>query len=282
MVTNNQAEYLSFIAGLQYALQQTQSNPNLCNRTMHLTLYSRSQLVVDQMDSRSRVKDDTLLMFNVVVKALACRFGFVQYEFLQERNNLLDRAFVISKINMDKELSFYETDSSGTAILYRPCLMGMVKAYVMGCPTVASHDMGAAGNGPSNMIDLKFLQSIPHHGEALLRNMGCAFPLKVVVGKVDMSVIGTVSLKITVQWPDRNERVSSSTKWVQVVVVDSLPVPLHVTTNGSDETSFMPEVFNIQASKALPLQKEAVPEPYNDHPYWEEDVIIMPPGWGAR
>jgi ribonuclease HI/probable phosphoglycerate mutase len=65
VTTNNQAEYKAIVAGLEQALKMG---------ARHVELNSDSELVVNQLNGRYRVKKDTLQPLFDQVKMLAGRF----------------------------------------------------------------------------------------------------------------------------------------------------------------------------------------------------------------
>lgn len=112
-------------------------------------------------------------------------------------------------------------------------------------------------------------------GNSFVRNLNDPYPLSVVTGVVDMTVLGTVDLEVGVSWAvDAVEEgipaPPTRCAWVNVVVVDWLPVQFHFcTTNRS--LKILPEDGSVSISELerAPLSPASVPECLRAHPYWK-------------
>lgn len=144
---------------------------------------------------------------------------------------------------------------------FRPSPVGTVRATVMGrYESVASHDLMTVIRNNVSFIDLYFLKTIC--AGALVNNIQDPFPLAVVNSTPNMTVVGRVRLDISLKWDSNDVR-----KWTDLIVVDHLPVPLHLTTVGDSTSAFLPNSFYL--GDETTLDRNSVDIPHRDHEYWD-------------
>lgn len=257
--TSNEAEYLGLIFGLRF-LQSHLQHYQVRHAYCVLNIQGDSQLVINQLDGTNQVTSSNLKPLHRLATALCKRFLRVSYAHSHRVNNVpADR---LANAARKQPL-----DDTANAVYY-PSLSHFLPIEVEGTNTLASHDLGTTGNDPSNWIDMHFLASLPN-GMALLVNMNTVTPLSVLCGKTNMTVLGSVMLKMQIRWNTGKSRMAE----VEFFVVHRLPVPVHFSFNhphGPD----LPRKAHRQTEYPR-HQPETLPRRYAQHEWWTSNIIFI-------
>lgn len=217
----------------------------------------------DMTGSVDRSTSQTKVLFEVA-KGLQIRFHVVRYRHAIEARNARGHKAC------DYEL-FQELPTNASAV-YSPCQAGLIDAWVQGKQTLGSHDLGTAGADPSFFVDAQFLQSCL--GSVVLRNLDDPHPLSVVVGQARLSVLGTANLDVGMTWtrgaPDGAAVRPTKAALVSFVVVDSFPVPLHISTQ-TEHLEFEEQDLHVRERHALmqiPFNVNRLPPYFAESPFW--------------
>ncbi|KAG1678290.1 hypothetical protein FOA52_013911 [Chlamydomonas sp. UWO 241] len=185
---------------------------------------------------------------------------------------------------------------------YYPNLCNILDVKVLGVPTVASHDVGAASHEQRHFIDSAFLASLPG-GEALLGALVTPQPPCASMHGTNTPgeerVLGMLpgQLSLTFKYREDPPPACSSHEaqrvgrkcdllLAHVLVVDALPVPLHLSVKAIDQAASTGE---IDSDAIAPLWAAAgtagrggrkldashMPERYRIHPYWSEGKVLQ-------
>ena len=156
----------------------------------------------------------------------------------------------------------------GERLFYGPNLCKPSRVAIDGKEMYASNDLGTALSG--FLIDATFLASLPSYG--LLSMQPVATHELTVASKTEMRVLGKLeNVRMRICYDPSADAV----KWYnvtapQVFVVQSLPVPLHVSDGPVDRRAGW-------SSGGEPRHEaETYGAPYNSHPYWRSSVGIAP------
>ena len=165
---------------------------------------------------------------------------------------------------------------SGDTILYDPNLDQILNVKVLGLVIAASHDKGSAGGDQRHMIDLYCLKMLDS-GEQLLNSMIPAVPRYTQVGGRDIEgqkVLGMINCPLKA----RCDRESRFVHVIldEVLVVDRLPVPLHISIQRL-EADFTPGLKTLTSYNSAEdaenflLKRQNLPEHYHSHPFFKGD-----------
>ncbi|KAI2499455.1 Ribonuclease [Fragilaria crotonensis] len=264
--TRGVAEFMGLVGCMRGVIRTLQSQ-GWRHEYSNLTVFSDSDMVVDQMLGQYKAKDPLVRMFSNIVKSLQREFKLVNFIKIGRHENT--QAHNLARQGR-------EAFSRPSIAVYYPSLTGFVDVWIEGCRTLASHDMDAKGKDPSFMIDALFLKSIPG-GNALLRNLKDPYPLSVIRSKVNMTVIGTIQLHCGVRCigtplhlkplcgPDTEGCIS-------FIVVQDLPVPVHVSWK--NDAFPMNTEATENATKLVQFHPDELPEMYAHHKYWKTDIVF--------
>lgn len=111
-------------------------------------------------------------------------------------------------------------------VIFYPNLQFALRVRVLGVSTTASNDFMACSPGHRNLIDAAFLSSLEDGKHRLCNMVEPSPPCTFLCCKVAATVLGMLSDPITVQVGDGVELPLHD-----VLVVDALPVPLHVAVS---------------------------------------------------
>lgn len=272
--TDHIAQYMGLIGGLRGLIRHLQAAA-IRYSYASLIVISDSKPVIDQMLGRTRVSDPRHAVLYEVAKGLELRFLRVHYKHVYDEKNAAAR----EQVHAAREVDLPPSARS----IYYPSLSGLIDAWVHGQKTLASCDFMTSGRDPSFYIDARFLQSLSGYGSDALRNLDDPYPLAIVTGKAHLTVLGTVTLEVGVRWRRDTGDNSSPTPTdggvVNVIVVDSFPVPLHVSTKnatielmGSFREEGEDQIFDIGE---VPFAAESLPASFRGSPYWTSDVIYI-------
>lgn len=271
ILTSNAAEYMALIGGLRATLRHLYSIPIRPSVT-NVKVVCGSELVIMQMTGRYRVRDARLAIFYAVAKGLQHCFSTVSF-----RNTSTSDRSTADTLTDDARL---HAVSPWSKVVFYPAIFGFVEAFVFGHPVRASHDLGTAGADPRTLIDARLLRSLPDFGPCALKNLADPHPMSIVLSKVSMSILGTINIQVGVAWPKRNGNYPVISHWVNAVVVDSLPVPLHISTKDNVAQFFSTDgpVGSSDLQK-IPFGARSLPTSYGEHPYWTSDVVFIGHEW---
>ena len=301
--TNNVAEYMGLITGLQ-RLVQLQRNRVARDRegrprtpggqqktplflgsswvvlgNVWLDVFGDSELVIEQMKGERAVNAPHLQVLHTIASGLVEQWtraggGRVEFEHIaRERNQGAD---ALAKAGVRMPQSGYP--------FYRPNLGGSSSVTIVGGTgkISASNDVGTQEH--YFMIDASYLQSLPD-GEELLRRLnpariGSDFTrpdcgvCSVLQSTQSMTVLGSLSsLQLIVRrWSEHNKDEPIGNQLLTVhnmLVVLNLPVPLHISMHH-------PEVQRIPDFAIRRKLEDCMPEPYRSHPWWGNRTITLP------
>lgn len=308
IVTNNQAEYLSLIHGLELVGRHLDTL-KIPRKLARVRVYTSSELVAFQMADTHAVKNPILQAFYKVAATYASEFARVLYVAVRCDSDdvlaqLLGHVSDLSHFALHRERFLLLQNT----VLWRPALTNLVRVHAFGVRTVASHDFGSVGAGNHCLVDLSFLQSAKGRKSRYcyipdpkpLFHVQSAYPLSAVQrdGWLVMTVVGRICMKLTAMWPrkrDNPDSFQSITNCVQALVVHGLPVPVHVAVRddgrsqkrvcnvglGPGSGSFVPGRVRLKAVHVIPFAMESLPEgAWKKHAFWtrsrgdvkEEDV----------
>ena len=152
----------------------------------------------------------------------------------------------------------------GERLFYGPNLCKPSRVAIDGKEVYASNDLGTALSG--FLIDATFLASLPSYGLLSMQ------PVELTVAsKTEMRILGKLeNVRMRICYDPSADAV----KWFdvtapQVFVVQSLPVPLHVSDGPVDRRAGW-------SSGGEPRHEAEYGAPYNSHPYWRSSVGIAP------
>lgn len=273
VLTNNAAEYMGLIGGLRATIRHLHSIP-IRPQVTSVRVICESELVTMQMTGRYRVRDARLAIFYAVAKGLQHCFQAVTF-----RSGSRSEKGGADLLMRDARS---HAVSPWSKVVFYPAQVGLIEAFVFGHAVRASHDLGTRGADPRTLIDARFLRSLPDFGPSALKNLADAHPMTIVLSKVCMTVLGTIAIQVGVVWPKRNGTYPVISHWVNAVVVDSLPVPLHISTKDNDARFFATDgpVSSADLQK-VPFGARSLPNGYGEHPYWTSDVVFIGHEWAT-
>ena len=263
--TKDVAECMGLIGCMRGVLRTLQAQ-GMRHHYSSLIVKSDSDVVIDYLQGQYKVDNPRLQILCYIIKSLQREFNSVSYTKIGRHENL--DAYKLATQGRE--------DFSRTSIaVYHPNLKGMVDVWIEGVRTLGSNDIDSSGKDPSFMIDSRFLKSIPG-GKALLRNMKDPYPLSLIRGKVNMTVLGTIQLYCGVRCfgtpLHRKPLCGPDTEGcVTFLVVHELPVPVHVSwKNGTFPMNTEP----IKGRKMVPFHPDELPNIYRHHKYWSLGIVF--------
>ena len=183
------------------------------------------------------------------------------------------------------------TKEMKTVAVYYPSRMGLQKVKVSGTPLLASNDTGAACHEQRHFIDLAASLSLDG-GQAMIDGMvDCDPPVTRIAGlnMEDQRVLGMLRGPLVVEYKVR-EGPEKSTKIVlqleNILVVDKLPVPLHISTKQLMQNSKDPSLYlfindGFTGKGRIEFAAENLPAQYRAHPFYADtnvDFLGLAPG----
>ncbi|KAI0558718.1 hypothetical protein FGB62_190g07 [Gracilaria domingensis] len=99
--------------------------------------------------------------------------------------------------------------------------------------------------------------------------MRSVLPLSLLVGKTMMTILGSVSLSMRVEWV--NAEPDSTT--TEFLVVHRFPVPVHVSTHHPRMPKVPPD--GIRFSDYPSFEAGSFPERFAEHEYWHSNTIFI-------
>ena len=158
------------------------------------------------------------------------------------------------------------SDDNNKPAFFYPSLMCAIQVQVMGADTVcASQDLGTACAENRHFVDYEYLKSIMGLGELKKNLVETATSLLTGTRKEPGErVLGLLpSLKVYIRIGEGTDNIWSVHTLLNVLVVDSLPVPLHISL----ETI---EVY--PGNQTGRLKATSFPPQYQTHPYWDKEL----------
>jgi hypothetical protein len=165
---------------------------------------------------------------------------------------------------------------------FYPSLMGMTKGNIV-CPdgqvgVLFTNDIGTAGYDLRHFIDFKTMRDLPH-GASLEASLTAPQPLcRRVKGKgmEGQSIVGMlgVPLEVKVKLYDKVILL----RLEQVLVIDRLPVPLHISMQrlGDGSPDFVELTIAMQTRDPrnhVAFNRQELAEEFYDHPYWTDSTL---------
>lgn len=156
---------------------------------------------------------------------------------------------------------------------FYPSLMFALKVRVMDAEeTYASQDLGAANYEVRHFIDKTYLSSI-NGGQQCLENMVDPTPpcigLWGTKGETNETIVGMLKHRLNVTVYMGPENGWQLTKLQNVLVVDKLPVPLHVSLKA---LKLYPDG---EVQSAMNFKKDTFPVEFHLHSYWNSNQICF-------
>jgi hypothetical protein len=168
------------------------------------------------------------------------------------------------------------------------------------CKVVATHDAGARCFERRHFVDFDFLQKCAG-GHALIDSMVSPVPAcdRVMGTKTESGqvVCGMLAHPLTVELELGSDNWVIALEMDRVLVVDSLPVPLHISVKafpcvneGGGSKYDIPNLDTflplLNRRDELRVDKALWPRPYRDHPFWTRTDLMMlgcgaPDKWAA-
>lgn len=178
-----------------------------------------------------------------------------------------------------------------TVAVYYPSRMGLQKVKVSGTPLLASNDTGAACHEQRHFIDLAAVLSLDGGQEMIDRMVDCDPPVTRITGlnMEDQRILGMLRGPLVVDYKVRDGP-EESTKIVlqleNILVVDKLPVPLHISTkqlmqNSKDASLRLFINDGFHGKGRIEFAAESLPASYRAHPFYADNnvhFIGMAPG----
>jgi hypothetical protein len=160
-----------------------------------------------------------------------------------------------------------------TAIFY-PNLMNLLKVRIDGIKLLATHDDGTACHDMRHFIDKRALQSVDKDG-TLMENIVDPNPSCTrITGKLmdNEVVVGMLSSPLDVRCKvgHGDEKQFVDLVLDRVLVIENLPVPLHISMKSLRAKGECPEGIDLilYNSERINFSAENVPEEYRSHPYY--------------
>lgn len=276
-MSNPAAEFIALISGLRAIIRHLATVP-ISPLLSTVRVLSENEDFVRLMRRRARLNTPNLSTLTAIYTGLRSRFHVLQFYPTQHDQcgyitRMAHRHRNPVRATKLSTPSFAACARPRERVVYYPSLLGLVDATVFGQAVRASHDVGTHGRDPRTLIDAHFLAASLDVGPISLRNLADPYPITVVLGRVSMTVLGTIELPVSVAWPRRGGLYPAVTQWVSAVVVDALPVPLHVSTSDVERPLFTREgpVCSIDLQK-MPFSRVSVPRPFADHSFWSCDA----------
>lgn len=181
--------------------------------------------------------------------------------------------------------------SASLEAFFYPSRMSVLELKVANVPTVASQDLGTACHEMRHFIDRSFLLSLPS-GESLLASLVPPHPPctvmtgtrteggERVLGMLPDNLPVSVKARSSKASPQQN-KVTVFLQLAHVLVVDALPVPLHVSIKALDNAFRAGQVswdsldvLHSAANGGPEFKASTMPERYQGHRYWQPNGVV--------
>lgn len=263
--TSNVAEYMALIRSLQQLLVP----PLDQYKIKKMTVRGDSKLVINQVFGNWRVDEPRLRPLHSVCLGLLRRCKAASVEGLhipREKNRVADA------LSQQRDLQVPRSQSA----IYYPNLGNFVTCVIGGCSVLASHDYMTSSSDGVASIDAAFLFSLPGGPQILQELQESTF--HVMTGKSTMTVIGFTlrPIKFSVEQRAGGRIHARHDLNEKMLVVDNLPVPVHVHWPLKGSFAGGPGVDDPRFSR------DALKEPYCSHSYWAADDVVFLPFLGQH
>ncbi|KAJ3025580.1 UNVERIFIED_CONTAM: hypothetical protein HDU68_006982 [Siphonaria sp. JEL0065] len=268
-ITNNYSEYMGLIGGLRQLIIELRG---ISVRDVAVFVRGDSLLVVNQMKGIWNVESESLQVLHAIASSLVDLFRSVRFEHIPRVDNVV-------------------ADSLANTIINNPTLTGFTAYYpnliiastvTIGRVTVnASNDLGAAFAAKHHLIDAKFLR---YSQSSLAKFWGlrdAGSDLQIVSGNgFTAPILGSLpSLAIDLHpfVGPRNPTQPKPFMLKNVLVVDGLPVPFHLSFNVDSLLEFAGTV-RMGGNENVKFRAASFPQNYQTHEYWagKDDQFFLP------
>jgi len=158
---------------------------------------------------------------------------------------------------------------------YYPGRMAVMEVTVKGVKTVASQDIGAACHEIRHFVDRRFLESLGSF--ALVPPQPPCAKLTGTKTENGERVLGMLPEPLAVQFDAKPDgglggHLVFDLSLDHVLVVDRLPVPLHISIKCLFECHGCDLLTHaVHEHPRVGLHPDVLPEPYRAHPFWVDD-----------
>ncbi|KAJ1426744.1 hypothetical protein B484DRAFT_450548 [Ochromonadaceae sp. CCMP2298] len=146
-----------------------------------------------------------------------------------------------------------------------------------------TNDYATAGYDRRHFIDYKWMLNLPH-GASLEASLASPQPVCFgIIGKgmAQQTVVGMLGLPLEVKVKLNGELMLLRLE--QVIVIDRLPVPLHVSMKRLEDDKSKPAYYLDDLKNAMfnrgpmriALNTAGLPEEFHSHPYWTDDSTYI-------
>jgi hypothetical protein len=173
------------------------------------------------------------------------------------------------------------TEELKSVAIYYPNRMGLQKVKVSGTPLLATNDTGAACHEKRHFINLAAVLSLDGGREMIEGMVDCDPPVTRIAGlhMQDQRVLGMLRGPLDVEYKVRGARDRGRKiilRLENVLVVDKLPVPLHISTKNLETKSKDPVLYTfmnegMQGEGRIEFAVESLPAEYRTHPFYADD-----------
>jgi ribonuclease HI len=268
--TTLQAEFMGLILGLRRTLSvvcELASSPfsrlSICSDSVEVVSHVRAG---DAAGTRTR----SLTRLKAIVRGLMQKFPefSVTVDLVGYEENVEAISCACSAVSAEGKARQYK--------IYHPNLASYFRGQANGVQVIMSNDMGASVKSGVVFIDAGLVVRLPGFGMQALEKLLDPGELSYVVAKVKMTILGVLpeSLEIRiVEFGDSSVALSGA------LVVDRLPVPLHISLVHKDVEKFLIDHdVRLRSTPSVDSRLEAHifdPE-YRSHPYWRTRATFAP------
>lgn len=248
------AEYMALIGALRGLLRFFQGRSIRCTNVQVEAITDYKPLV-DEMTGEATPSSSESKILHDVAKGLDIRFLRVRYRHDSAGNKEARRVC---------QQALVRKTPANSSLIYYPALAGFVNVWIEGEQTLGSHDLLARGTDATFFVDAQYLRD--NFGSVVLRNLDDPYPLSLVSGRAQMTVLGSANLEFGMSWV-KGETQPLKSGLTNVVVVDSLPVPFHISSK-QERITFFDGDLEISLDQCTPFKSDRLPPRFRDHPFW--------------
>mmetsp|Transcript_11274 Transcript_11274/g.12780 ORF Transcript_11274/g.12780 Transcript_11274/m.12780 type:complete len:229 (-) Transcript_11274:291-977(-) len=209
-----------------------------------------------------------LELFFQLAQSLCSKFKKVTFHYIDRSQNQAVKQLALAALAESQNgYTFFEH------LTYFPNVRNVQRCYVgdMKFKCMASHDAGSKIYYPHCFIDAHFLSSVAPQEMQRLED---PCPFSFVSGRSSFRILGIISSPLLINFESVDFHIRN------IVVVDYLPVPLHISLHHADVESYVGTAsFTFNFDK-LELIAENFPEYYRNHSFWKSkntfDGDILP------
>jgi ribonuclease HI len=278
--TNNTAEYTALFFGLRnivaYLLEGTKRGLSA------VTVCGDAELDIRQMRGEYAVDNPRLQCFRARVQGIDAKLragGFpVRYIHIPRERNAAADALATRGLGQPGR----KYDQPEIVMFYPSRGMYSLVSFGGEAPaTPATNDAGTAGGGGYHLIDAQTVLRHPSLGAAALRSLNDTHPIEVCVGNggrlVVLGALPSLSLRFELDaTPGRGRTSNGSLEALSnVLVVDHLPVPFHLTVK--EGGGFPREAVRYQLDgHTARFDAAGFPPEFRDRPFWVSGGTFLP------